>query len=65
MKKRVVLLGTLLVLGTASLLTGCGQEKTVVEQQYDLAQNLENKANDAVDKVNNSNPDAILDIKGE
>ena len=66
MKKRVIILGMILVLGTATLLTGCGEEKTVVEQQADLAKNLTKKANDAMDKVNNATPEINLDgIKGE
>lgn len=61
MKKRILLLASLLVLGTATLLTGCGPEKTVGDQQLELAKNLKDKANDAVDKANNLNPDQVLD----
>ena len=65
MKKRILLLASLLVLGTATLLTGCGPEKTVGDQQMDLAQKLEDQAQEAVDQLNKQNPDALLDIKGE
>ena len=65
MKKRILLLASLLVLGTATLLTGCGPEKTVGDQQMDLEQKLEDQAQEAVDQLNKQNPDALLDIKGE
>ena len=65
MKKRILLLASLLVLGTATILTGCGPEKTVGDQQMDLAQKLEDQAQEAVDQLNKQNPDALLDIKGE
>ena len=44
---------------------GCGPEKTVGDQQMDLAQKLEDQAQEAVDQLNKQNPDALLDIKGE
>ncbi len=65
MKKRFLLLASLLILGTASLLTGCGPEKTVGDQQMELAKKLEDQAQEAVDQLNQQNPDSLLDIKGE
>ncbi|MBR0146830.1 MAG: hypothetical protein IJM25_09235 [Eubacterium sp.] len=65
MKKRLLLLASLLVFGTAALLTGCGPEKTVGDQQVDLAKNLIDKANTAVDQANQTNPDSMLDMPGE
>ncbi len=64
MKKKLLIIGALLALGAATL-TGCGPEKTVGDQQVDLAKNLIDKANDAVDNANQTNPDSLLDIKGE
>ncbi len=61
MRKRLVIIGAILVLGTASLLTGCGGEKSVGDKEIELAKNLKDKANDAVDKANQTNPDSLLD----
>jgi len=63
MRKKLVIIGAILVLGTATLLTGCGPEKTVGDQQVDLAKNLIDKANDAVDNANQPTPD--LNISGD
>ncbi len=60
MRKKLVILGAILVLGTATLLTGCGGEKTVGDQEIELAKNLKDKARDAVDQAEKTNPDDLL-----
>ncbi len=60
MRKKVALIGILLVFGMSALLTGCGSEKSIPESQADLAKNMIDKANDAVDKANQTNPDDLL-----
>ena len=60
MRKKLVILGAILVLGTATLLTGCGGEKTVGDQEIELAKNLKDKARDAVDQAEKANPDDLL-----
>ena len=61
MRKRFRWIGVLLVLSMGAMLTGCGGEKTVGDQQVDLAKNLIDKANNAVDNANQQNPDGLLD----
>ena len=60
MRKKLVILGAILVLGTATLLTGCGGEKTVGDQEIELAKNLKDKARDAVEQAEKTNPDDLL-----
>ena len=60
MRKKLVILGAILVLGTATLLPGCGGEKTVGDQEIELAKNLKDKARDAVDQAEKTNPDDLL-----
>jgi len=65
MKKKLALIGMLLVFGAATL-TGCGDKKTIGDQEVELAKNLKDKANDAVDQAQKTNPDDLLDsLPGE
>ncbi len=65
MRKKIALIGMLLVF-SATALTGCGEQKTVGDQELELAKNLKDKANNAVEQAQQSNPDDLLDsIPGE
>ncbi len=65
MRKKIALIGMLLVFGAATL-TGCGEQKTIGDQELELAKNLKDKANDAVEQAQKTNPDDLLNsIPGE
>ncbi len=63
MKRKLILVGTILTLGCAALLTGCEQKKKdiPVVNEVDLGKNLIDQAKDAVDNSNQMNPDNLLD----
>ena len=60
MKKKIRLLGIILTLLTASLLTGCKEKKPVVVEEAELGKKLIDQANDVVNQAQQGNPDDVL-----
>ncbi|MBR6172694.1 MAG: hypothetical protein IKQ49_05935 [Eubacterium sp.] len=62
MKRKIIIIGTLLTLGAASLLTGCEHKVPQVEEAS-IGTKLIDQARDAVDQANQSipsNPDDLV-----
>ena len=61
MKRKIIIIGTLLTLGAASLLTGC-EHKTPVVEEASLGTKLIDQARDAVNQAGQSIPDNPDDL---